>query len=96
MLEARRSAQSETATHLVGILKPSAATWLTLPVGVVVSDETNSNESRWSIWVGGSTKSLTEPKQGEHCNALTSTFEPEVGFEPTTFRLRGYRALVRV
>jgi hypothetical protein len=35
-----------------------------------------------------STQSLTVDKQGEHCNALTCAFEPEVGFEPTTFRLR--------
>jgi hypothetical protein len=33
-------------------------------------------------------KSLTVDKQGEHCMALTCAFEPEVGFEPTTFRLR--------
>jgi len=31
---------------------------------------------------------LTVAKQGEHCDALTCGFEPEVGFEPTTFRLR--------
>jgi hypothetical protein len=34
------------------------------------------------------TQSLTLAKQGEHCNALTCAFEPEVGFEPTTFRSR--------
>jgi hypothetical protein len=33
-------------------------------------------------------KSLTVAKQGAHRNALTSAFEPGVGFEPTTFRLR--------
>jgi hypothetical protein len=38
--------------------------------------------------VRGSTQSLTGDKQGEHRNALTCGFEPEVGFEPTTFRLR--------
>jgi len=40
----------------------------------------------------GSTQSLTVDKQGEHRDALTCSFGPEVGFEPTTFRLREYRA----
>ena len=35
-----------------------------------------------------STQSSTVDKQGEHRDALTCAFEPEVGFEPTTFRLR--------
>ena len=38
--------------------------------------------------VGESTRPLTVAKQGEHRNALTCAFEPEAGFEPTTFRLR--------
>jgi hypothetical protein len=32
--------------------------------------------------------SLTVDQQGEQCNAVTCGFELEVGFEPTTFRLR--------
>jgi hypothetical protein len=35
-----------------------------------------------------STQSLTVEQQGERYNALTCGFEPDVGFEPTTFRLR--------
>jgi hypothetical protein len=42
----------------------------------------------WSTGGRESTESLTGSKQGEHYNALTCSFEPEVGFEPTTFRLR--------
>jgi hypothetical protein len=40
------------------------------------------------IWSRGSTQSLTAEKQDEHRNALSCAFEPEVGFQPTTFRLR--------
>jgi hypothetical protein len=47
-----------------------------------------SSGSSWSAWGSGSTQSLTVGQQGEQRNALTCAFEPEVGFEPTTFRLR--------
>ena len=43
------------------------------------------------IWSRGLTQSLTAEKQDEHRNALSCAFEPEVGFEPTTFRLRATR-----